>query len=554
MFEKNLEYINNPALKRRLSKISMTEARSNISYCMSESNDYVLLKDDIPSDDLVNPREAIKKMLATNITHEMQSNDIIITFGFGLGYLLDETFSKYPSRIYVYEPDINLLTFALNNVDISDHLASGRVYITNDLDELIAKLSDSFITKDKVEIVYLQNYAVVKNKELLMLTQKVYETCKSKMIDINTISKFSDVWLKNTIRNITLINNGEFYKLSDLYNKYAGQTALVIGAGPSLQDNLKNIQENRNKFVIIAVNKIVKYLIQNGVTPDFVTCLDARNMDTTLGGLDLSRISGIVDIRTDSSVFSKNFKKIFVNFSESDTISQKISQYNDSMQFMESGGSASTFALAAASQMGFSKVVLVGVDLAFKDSVAYANGDTINRISQDEILADGIKKNLVQVRSVTGGMIYTRDDYESFIHHFVSLIKDLECKEIYNVSSFGANIEGAVNKSFSDLYLIIPAATISLNNLTPFKLNIKIFIDEEFCNINNIISILSKGVFSPALVSSIVKSVLIYQYMQTEIVAVLQRNFDAQLADEFISKTKTAIKTTVELLQENKLV
>ena len=157
MFEKNLEYIDNLALKRRLSRISIEQSRAGISYYITPSNDYILLKDDVPSDDLNNPREAIREMLKATIKNEMHSNDIIITFGIGLGYLLDETFNTYPSRIFVYEPDVNFLHFVLNNVDISQHLASGRVYITNDLDELLAKLNTVFITKDRVEIVYLKN-------------------------------------------------------------------------------------------------------------------------------------------------------------------------------------------------------------------------------------------------------------------------------------------------------------------------------------------------------------------------------------------------------------
>ena len=187
MFEKNLRAIDNAALQRRLSRISIEESRVGISYCVTPSNDYVLLKDDIPADDLNNPRESVQKVLKENVKHDMKSNDIIITFGLGLGYLLDETFQKYPSRIFIYEPDLNLLHFVLNNVDISEHLSSGRVFLTNDLDELINKLSSSFITKDKVEIVYLPNYALVKNKELLLLTIKVFDACKSKLVDVNTI-------------------------------------------------------------------------------------------------------------------------------------------------------------------------------------------------------------------------------------------------------------------------------------------------------------------------------------------------------------------------------
>ena len=226
MYKKNLEFINNEALKRRLENVSSIESRLGISYCVTPSNDYVLLKNDIAIDDLNNPRAAIKRNIENNIRQDMCTNDIIINFGIGLGYLLDETFNKFPSRIYIYEPDLNLLHFVLNNIDISEHLSSGRVYITNDLDELAQKLSSTYLTKDKVEILYLQNYAIARNNELLLLTQRVLDTCKSRIIDINTITKFSKRWLINTLWNISRIQfEKDLYLFSDLENKFQGQTA-----------------------------------------------------------------------------------------------------------------------------------------------------------------------------------------------------------------------------------------------------------------------------------------------------------------------------------------
>lgn len=556
MYKKNLEYIKNEALKRRLERISDTESRAGITYCMSSSNDYVLLKDDIPSDDLINPREAIRKMLANNIKQEMKANDIIITFGIGLCYLLDEIFNKYPSKIYIYEPDLALLKFVLSNVDISEHLASGRVYISNDLDEFIKHLETTFITKDKVEVVFLQNYAVVKNKELLMLTQRVYEACKSKMVDVSTIFKFSKVWLENTLNNLAAFKNREMYYLSDLKDRYKGQTALIAGAGPSLADNIINIQANRNKYIIFAVNKAVRFLIQNGITPDYVVALDARNMDTTLGGLEdkFGRVNCIMDLRTDTTVLSKGFRRYFVSFSTADIMSKKLSEYNSFIKLNETGGTAATFALISAIKMGFSKVVLAGIDLAFKDNLAYASGENINRIAPGKIVADGIEKNITQVKSVTGDMVTTREDYQAFITHFSEIIKDSGYNEIYNITSFGAEIEGVKNVKFDDLYLFAPAVAVSLDNLVPFKLNITEMMQDEFNNINNVISFLSKGAFSPALISSIVKSSLVYQYMQGDIVNVLQRNFDTALAESFIAETKSAIKNVVDILQRNKLI
>ena len=556
MFNKNIRAIDNIALQRRLSRITPEESRIGISYCVTPSNDYVLLKDDIATDDLQNPREAIKKVLKENVKNDMKPNDIIINFGLGLGYLLDETFNNYPSRIYIYEPDINLMHFVLSNVDISEHLESGRVFITNDLDELVHKLTTTFLTKDKVEIVYLPNYALTKNKELLMLTQKVFDACKSKMVDVNTITKFSQRWLLNTIENIAYLNNNDGYLLSSLNNKFTGKTAMIIAAGPSLNENIEKLQANRNKFVIFAVNKVVNHLLQNGITPDFIVCLDAGNMDATLGGTNplYEKINCIMDVRSDNALTTKNFKKLFYTFSTTDFFAQKLAKYNNSIELAEFGGSATTLALYSAVKMGFSKIVLAGVDLAFKDNVIYSNGETMNRISQEQIIVDNVAKNIVQVKSVNGNMVYTREDYQTAIHHFETLIKELNHKEIYNLSTFGAHIEGTINSSFDEIHMPEISSLHELDYIKPFKLELKDFIQEEFFHINNVITLLSKGSFSPSLVSTIVKSVLLYQYLQAEILTILQKNFAQELAEPFIDNTKKAIKTVVERLQANKLI
>ena len=556
MFEKNLQALDNEALKRRLTKVDTLESRSGITYLVTDSKDYIILKNDVPIDDLKNPREAIKQHLNSSIKSEMKPNDIIITFGIGLGYLLDEVYNTYPSRIFVYEPDINLLHFVLNNVDISEHLSSGRVYISNDLDELLNKLSSVYLTKDKVEIVYLQNYAFVKNKELLMLTQKVFDTCKSKLVDVSTIAKFSERWLINTLDNITAVNKNECYLLSDLEDKFIGQTALILGAGPSLADNIDKIKANRGSFVIFAVNKVVRYLEENNIVPDFIVCLDAGNMETTLNASPeyLARTNCIMDIRVDKTIFNKKFKKVFVSFSNADTVIAKLAQTNSFIKTYEAGGTSTILATVAAVKMGFSKVVLAGIDLAFKDNIIYANGETIDRISQDEIIVNSVKKNLVQVKSINGGTVYTRDDYQAFIHQFGEVIKSLEYENIYSISDFGAEINGVKPVNFTSLNLMTPANLQILDEIAPFKFKLDEFVQDEFIIINNIIDLLSKDMFSPALVSAIVKSVLIYQFMQADILTILQNNFDQSVAEGFINKTKGAIKTVVDILQKNQMV
>ena len=110
------------------------------------------------------------------------------------------------------------------------------------------------------------------------------------------------------------------------------------------------------------------------------------------------------------------------------------------------------------------------------------------------------------------------------------------------------------NTSFDNLGFYDQISMSPTTMLEPFEINLKDFMQEEFHIINNIIAMLSKGVFSPALVSTIVKSSLIYQYMQADVLNVLQRNFDQELAQQFIEKTKTSIKFIVETLQKNRMI
>lgn len=558
MLKKNLEFIDNDRLKEAFAKLTVEESRADISYCMTPTNDYLLMKNDVPIDDIDNPRGAIQEMLKNQIKQPMGPSDKIIIFGIGLGYILDEVFNTYPSKIYLYEPDTKLLHFVLSNVDISSHLESGRVFIANDVDDIVAKLREEYLTKDKVEVVYLKNYAIVRNQELLEMTQKVYDTCKSKLVDINTITRFSRDWMYNTVANIKTINETAKYKLSDLENKFAGQTALVLAAGPSLNENIEKIKAHREKFVIFAVNKVLRKVLQEGITPDFVVCLDAVALKPTLEGLEdyLPKISCIADVRTDPYCYGLNFKKIFVSFYENDLIIKKIKEYNPWMHTYESGGSATTMAFVAAVKMGFEKVVFAGLDLAFKDNLMYASGDEVNRISVDKVRVDNVEKNVSKVKSVTGAEVYTRDDYAAFVSHFEALIKDLEYTEIYNTTSFGADIPGMKNVPFENISMLSTSNTtaIVVGEAKPFKIETKGWTEEELRLVNNIIEILAKNTFSPALVSSVVKSPMMYQYMQADVLKVLQSKMADGYADEFVTNTKAAVKEVVDVLQRNKLI
>ena len=303
---------------------------------------------------------------------------------------------------------------------------------------------------------------------------------------------------------------------------------------------------------------MLRQVLESGITPDFVVCLDAENVEKTFDGLDeyLPKINCITDVKASSCVFEKNFKKTFVTFSENEMVTKKLKEFNSSIKTYETGGSAATMAFVAAVKMGFSKVIFSGLDLAFKNNVMYSTGEEIQKIDDSTMKFFSKDKKLTEVPSVTGANVLTREDYAAFIKHFETLIREMGYQGAYNTTSFGAKIEGMKNKPLDEISLLVTSNTTSiiLGEAKPFKIETKEWTQAELYLINAVISLLSNETFSPALVSAIVKSPILYEYLQADILKVLQSRMDDGLAEEFLGKTKSAIKEVVDILQRNRLI
>ena len=127
---------------------------------------------------------------------------------------------------------------------------------------------------------------------------------------------------------------------------------------------------------------------------------------------------------------------------------------------------------------------------------------------------------------------------------------------MYNTTSFGALIPGMKNAKIETISLLGVSNTtaIKVGDVQPFKLEIDNWTKDELALINHIIELLSRNTFSPALISAIVNSSLMYLYMQADILQVMQSGMADEMAENFIAKTKEGIKEIVDQLQRNNLI
>ena len=131
-FDINMEVFSNGRLKKELQALDFATASEDLNCFVTKCGDYALAKKNFPYDDIENPAQSVIDTCKECIKSNPQKNDFIVIYGLGLGYILDEVYTSYPSRIFVYEPDINVIRFVMENVDFTHILADKRVFITND--------------------------------------------------------------------------------------------------------------------------------------------------------------------------------------------------------------------------------------------------------------------------------------------------------------------------------------------------------------------------------------------------------------------------------------
>ena len=145
---------------------------------------------------------------------------------------------------------------------------------------------------------------------------------------------------------------------------FDGKTAVLLGGGPSLDDFLPWLKKNRDKVVVLAVSRISRRLIEVGLSPDFVFSIDPQQIS-----FEVSR-----------EMFNFDRETVFINsFHVSPTLLsqwQGCSYYggplfpwktslNVAGDYPVPGPTVTNTAFAAAVEMGFSQIILAGVDLCF---------------------------------------------------------------------------------------------------------------------------------------------------------------------------------------------
>ena len=369
ILDKNLECIEeyNPELKEKLLNLPyLTNKIDLIETNLKESN---LSYNELPLHSQDGAELEAKKFFE-EVKNTPSSRHVIL--GMGLGYLFKECCEQSKGIVFLYEPNLEILRVTLELVDFLKELSQKNVFVTSEMEVFKALYNTNYTHKANFNFLTLDSYkSVLYADQIIDIIKRIKVISHMGQIKIRGAIEKGQIPLEMVLKNLPYtLNATPLYELKDIYK---GKTALIVSAGPSLDLDIETIKENRDKVIIFCVGTAFKTLAINGITPDFVNIIENADCSGQLLGFDLSEINLITEPYTHNATYLSNVKRNFIFASKLADVNNywaSVTGVDISPYIVH--GTVSYSALASAKMLGFSRLILVGQDLAYLNNQCYS--------------------------------------------------------------------------------------------------------------------------------------------------------------------------------------
>lgn len=228
--------------------------------------------------------------------------------------------------------------------------------------------------------------------------------------------------------------------LSILKNK----PLLILGAGPSLEQNQNFIKDNSSKFLIICASAALKRLEKLDVIPDIIINIDKKylpileqfNVDEKYYKNSIILLGPKTNPKVLNKLESKNIFivqeniEIFKNYKTIDCVS------------------VGDFAVKLSQELSANEIYILGIDAAFTDEKTH---DSLHLSNKENLTENTFEKDLIDVEGNFEKIVKTNLHYSQIIESFKTIKINKDTK-IFNLSN-GAKFKNILPLKIKELNL-----------------------------------------------------------------------------------------------------
>lgn len=330
-----------------------------------------------------------KAKLQVDLIEGDDKADVVVLFGFGLGYHAEHIERRFSCPQIVYDPSLDALTATLHR----RMLNLKNTVVVTDIPHLIAETQPRLQFNDrKIVVAAIPAYRQLFPdgfKEFVSALQTASENAK---ILENTTVVRSPNWIYHAVKNVP--KAADKSSVDILSNKFVGKPGILVAAGPSLESNIAQLKKAMGHAVIIAVNAAAAPLACAGVKPDLIAVVEGLDLRAQLKDLPwLNDVALVPSLNCFPGFFDLDARRIFPLVDSAITCSDWFSRAYHWRRF-PSGGSVACSAFSLLHAFGCDPIILVGQDLAYTEGKSYAATATFGK---QTMRYDGKTNRLVAV-------------------------------------------------------------------------------------------------------------------------------------------------------------
>ena len=409
-----------------------------------KKKDIVLYKD--------NPLKEVEDSYS-QFTEKYSRYPYIFFYGVGNGVLLKLLLGLNSiKKIFVIEPNLELLYITLNLIDFTEEIKDNRIefILEEDFDfkRLYGMLNNMDI-KAWLRTYQLQinnNYYLELYKEnIISINKKFTDMIKRIIIASGNDSNDSLIGLDHHLQNLSKMIDS--YTLNNILKNRNSDNAVVVSTGPSLYKQLPLLKKFQKYLTILSVDASLPILQKEGIKPDFVFSMERveatakffENLDKELLKDTLFIVSSVSHPQT-----IENLKDMKIAISQRPFGYIKMFKLNR-WGNLGLGMSAANMAFDFAYISKFQNIALIGQDLAFaEDGKTHSKGAIYGENEEQ------YNTNTFFIKGFYGKKVKTSkvwDLFRGFFERDIPVAHKDNLK-VYNCTEGGAYINGAEHISF----------------------------------------------------------------------------------------------------------
>ncbi|MCM3338741.1 DUF115 domain-containing protein [Paenibacillus sp. MER TA 81-3] len=384
------------------------------------------------------PDNEIQRWLES-ISPQIEHSESVILFGLGLGYHLEVLIERFPDKLFfVYEPSNQVVRHSFGSTLVSQLLSRNNVKFSavQKWDQLFYMMH--VYSEESPALVAIPFYQREYKDEFEKFQTQMKNMLVTLKINENNDIKYRIQWIRNTVLNLPAILSRPSIK--KMKSKLEGKPAIIVGSGPSLNEDLSLLKSLENRFFIIAAGTSTQALERAGITPHLIVTMDGGHFNNVaFKNVKVTEVPKLVVPQVHHGIVDRHINSIYHAFLDNDLIANYHVPFEEEIApVFYSTFSVTGTAIQAASYFGCEPILMTGQDLSYPNMSYYAEGVThLNaKIQQSDIaLATETVENVNGDLNATTPKLYmTLKDIENLL----ALHQD---KTFINTSRNGASIK-----------------------------------------------------------------------------------------------------------------